>query len=140
MAQYIIAHDLGTSGNKATLYKLDGTLMGSMVADYPTYYPKPGFVEQNAEDWWKAVCSSTKELLERTGIEASEIACVSFSAQMMGCLLVDKDGVPLRNMLIWADTRSSVQEKRMLERIDMERGYHITGHRISASYSAAKLL
>lgn len=140
MAQYILAHDVGTSGNKATIYSLEGKLMGSIVADYPTYYPNDGWVEQDADDWWKAVCTSTRELLEQTGIDPAQVACVSFSAQMMGCLLVDREGEPLRRMLIWADTRSSAQEKWMLERVDMEQGYRITGHRLSASYSAAKLL
>ena len=140
MAQYILAHDLGTSGNKATLYDLEGKLIGSMTADYPTYYPFNGAVEQEAGDWWRAVCDSTKGLLETSGAAAAEIACVSFSGQMMGCLLVDKSGEPLRRMMIWADTRGSVQEKYMLENAGMENGYKITGHRLSASYSAAKLL
>lgn len=140
MSKYILAHDLGTSGNKATLYDLEGNLRDSMVCDYPTYYPGDGCVEQNADDWWRAVCSSTKQLLERSKTSAGDVACICFSAQMMGCLLVDKDGVPLRNMLIWADTRSSAQERYMLDRIDLQAGYQITGHRMSASYSAAKLL
>jgi len=59
---------------------------------------------------------------------------------MMGCLLVDKDGKPLRNMISWADSRAQRQEARMIEQAGMERGYQITGHRLSASYSAAKLL
>lgn len=138
--RYILAHDLGTSGNKATLYNLEGGLMASRVAEYPTYYPGDGQVEQCAGDWWKAVCDSSKDLINQAGISPSEIACVCFSAQMMGCLLVDGGGEPLRNALIWADTRSAAQEQRMLRQIDMETGYRITGHRISASYSAAKLL
>ena len=138
--QYILAHDLGTSGNKATLYALDGTLKGSLVSEYPTYYPHSGWVEQDADDWWRAICESTKQLLEKTGILASKIVCVSFSGQMMGCLVVDRETTPLRRMLIWADTRSSAQEKFMLQQAGMENGYKITGHRLSASYSAAKLL
>ena len=55
----ILAHDLGTSGNKATLYRTDGTLVASCVHEYPTSYPQPGFVEQDPEDWWNAVCAST---------------------------------------------------------------------------------
>lgn len=140
MEQYILAHDLGTSGNKATLYDLNGTLMGSTVCAYSTLYPHDKWVEQNPGDWWKAVCDSTRLLLEETKIPNTAIACVSFSAQMMGCLLVDKEGNPLRNMIIWADTRSGAQEKRMIDAVSMERGYRITGHRLSASYSAAKLL
>ena len=138
--KYILAHDLGTSGNKATLYDVDGVLRCSVVCDYPTYYPQDSFVEQDPNDWWKAVCDSTKGLMQRAGIGAESILCVSFSAMMMGCLPVDKDGNALRRMLIWADTRSAAQEKEMIARVGMERGYRITGHRLSASYSAAKLM
>ena len=140
MEQYILAHDLGTSGNKATLYNLEGVLTASLVRDYPTYYPHNGWVEQSAEDWWEAVCASTKSLLEESGVSPSNISCVCFSAQMMACLLLDGDGVPMRNALIWADTRSAEQERYMLGRVDMQAGYRITGHRLGASYSAAKLL
>jgi len=138
--QYILAHDLGTSGNKATLYALDGTLKGSVVCEYPTYHPYSGWVEQDADDWWRAVCDSTRQLLDKTGTDASAIACVCFSAQMQGCLLIDRNNRPMRRMIIWADTRSSEQEKNMLKQASMEDVYKITGHRLSASNSAAKLL
>ncbi len=140
MADYLLAHDLGTSGNKAVLCREDGTLLAGVLYEYPTFYPFPGAVEQKPEKWWEAVCRSTRELLEKTGIQAKEIAAVSFSAQMMGCLLVDKAGEPLRNMLIWADTRAGRQEAWMRKQIEEESAYKITGHRISSFYSAAKLL
>ena len=140
MADYILAHDLGTSGNKATLYDISGKLTDAITCSYATMYPFNGAVEQNPESWWKAVCFSTGELMSRNHLRKGDIACVSFSGMMMGCLLVDNNGTPLRDMLIWADTRSSKQESDMLKRVPMERVYRITGHRASASYSAAKLL
>lgn len=140
MSQYILAHDLGTSGNKATLYDLQGKLKGSVVCGYSTNFRDANWAEQNPDDWWKAVCDSTKILLEKTKISPESIISVSFSGQMMGCLLLDKYGNPLRPMIIWADTRAKEQEKKMIESIGVERGYQITGHRLSASYSAAKLL
>ncbi len=140
MGNYILAHDLGTSGNKATLYDFDGKLHSSVVYAYDTYYPGPGCVEQDPADWWKAVCISTKQLIEKAGINKNEVACITFSAQMMGCLLVDGEGNPLRNSIIWADTRAVKQEKFMQSVLSMEHAYKITGHRISASYSAAKML
>lgn len=140
MERYILAHDLGTSGNKATLYCEDGRLAACAVAAYPTRYPHPGWAEQDPADWWRAVCDSTKKLIEKAGIRAGQVACVSFSGQMMGCLLVDREGQPIRPMITWADTRALAQEKKMADRIGMERMYRITGHRVSASYSAAKLL
>jgi xylulokinase len=140
VGKYILAHDLGTSGNKATLFSLDGKLGASVLYEYPVYYPEQGWVEQKAEDFWQAVCLSTKQLLEKAGAPGSDVAAVSFSGQMMGCLLVDKEGKPLRNMIIWADTRAGKQADEMEAKLGMDYVYKTTGHRISASYSAAKLL
>lgn len=140
MAEYLLAHDLGTSGNKAVLYREDGSLAASSLYEYGTIYPFSGAVEQDPETWWEAVCESTKKLLAEAGIDGKDIAAVSFSGQMMGCLLVDQAGVPLRNTLIWADMRGGEEEAFMKNRMDEQKAYRITGHRTSASYSAAKLL
>lgn len=140
MNQYIIAHDLGTSGNKATLYSLDGRLCGSALYEYPVYYPANLYAEQEPMDWWNAVCNTTKQLISTAGISAKDIATISFSGQMMGCLLVDKSGEPLGRSIIWADMRAEKQARQMETLIGMEKVYKITGHRISSSYSAAKLL
>ncbi len=107
MGNYILAHDLGTSGNKAALYREDGTPAASAVAAYATSYPRPGWAEQDPQDWWRAVCDSTRELMAKAGIAPGEVCCVSFSGQMMGCLPVDRQGTPLRPAIIWADTRAS---------------------------------
>ena len=140
MSKYILAHDLGTSGNKATLFSVDGKMGASALYEYPVSYPHTGWVEQDPSDFWKAVCLSTKELLEKAGVSGADVAGVSFSGQMMGCLLVDREGRPLRPMIIWADTRAGEQEAAMEKKLGMEYVYRTTGHRISASYSAAKLL
>ena len=140
MAKYILAHDLGTSGNKATLFSAEGELGASVLYEYPVSYPHNGWVEQDPEDFWKAVCLSTRELLEKAKVSNSDIAGICFSGQMMGCLLVDRDGKPLRPVIIWADTRAGHQADEMENILGMEYVYRTTGHRISASYSAAKLL
>ncbi|HEY5562969.1 MAG TPA: xylulokinase [Clostridiaceae bacterium] len=140
MSSYILAHDLGTTGNKATLYDLSGNLCASALYEYNTFFPKHNWVEQDPEDWWKGVCISTRELLDKAAINKKEIACISFSAQMMGCLPVDKSGAALRKSIIWADQRATKEAKFMEDTLSMERVYKITGHRISPSYSAAKLL
>jgi xylulokinase len=137
---FLLAHDLGTSGNKATLYDTSGKLAASAVYSYGTAYSHNCRAEQNPEEWWAAVCSTTRALLETPGIAPADVLCVSFSAQMMGCLLVDGNGAPLRDMITWADARAQKQELWMTERAGMENAYRITGHRLGASYSAAKLL
>jgi len=138
--RYILAHDLGTSGNKATLFDSAGRMVASARRAYKTYHPKPGRVEQNPDDWWDAVCAATLGLLESGVVKPGQIECVAPCGHMMGCVLTGKDGEALRPAIIWADTRAAVQEADILAAVGMEEGYKITGHRMSASYSAAKLL
>jgi len=138
MTKYIIAHDLGTSGNKGTLFTPDGELVRTVNHAYGVRIFDSNWAEQNPEDWWKAFCSTNKELLQ--GIDPSSAAAVSFSGQMMGCLCVDRHGRPLRDAIIWADMRASEEQQEIEQRIDHEEFYHLTGHRISSSYSVEKLM
>jgi xylulokinase len=141
MKNYVLAHDLGTTGNKATLYDREGRLVGSAFYAYNTQYAHTGWAEQNPQDWWEAVCGSTRKLIQQTpGLRADEIACITFSGQMMGCVPLDKHARPLRNAIIWADQRAVEQENWLAERISREEVYRITGHRLSASYSLPKML
>jgi xylulokinase len=139
MASYILAHDLGTTGDKATLFSSEGNLISSAFTEYETFYPEIGWAEQNPDDYWKALCSSTKALIEKTKKSPGDIAVVTFSGQMMAALPVDDEGRSLRNSIIWADMRSTRQAREIAQRVEADRVYELTGHRLSASYSAAKI-
>lgn len=140
MPNFIIAHDLGTTGNKATLYDRDGKLVGAVFHAYATEYAHTGWAEQNPEDWWQAVCQSTRQLLLETHVGKDDIACITFSGQMMGAVALDKDARPLRNAIIWADQRALEQDAWVRERVSFEDMYHRTGHRASSAYSLQKIL
>ena len=140
MLSYILAHDLGTTGNKATLYDPEGNLVGSDFSGYGTEYAHARWAEQDPDDWWQAVCTSTHRLLRETGVSGSQIACVVFSGQMMGCVALDRQATPLRKAIIWADQRAVEQAAWVGERVTPEEVYRITGHRLSASYSLSKIL
>lgn len=140
MSQYILAHDLGTTGNKATIYNVEGKLIASSYDEYPCNYFGHNCAEQDPLDWWAAVCSSTMKVLDVAGISPKEIACVSFSGHMMGCVPVDKDANPLRPAIIWADSRSVDQAQHLVNEVGMEEGYRITGHRILPMYTASKIM
>lgn len=140
MGTYILAHDLGTSGNKASLFDEAGQLIGSCTKSYWVTYLNETWAEQNPDDWWQAVCSATRELLEVTGVEASAVKVVSFSGQMMGCLNVDRSGRPLRNAIIWADQRAEQQMKSLTKQISDVDFYQTTGHRNTSSYGLQKLM
>jgi xylulokinase len=136
--KYVIAHDLGTSGNKATLISEQGQLVKSVNIPYETRYFNNNRAEQDPEQWYQSVCIATKELLE--GFNNRDVAAVSFSGQMMGCVLVDSKGQILRPGIIWADGRSTEQEEQLRSAIDETKFYRITGHRISSTYSLEKLM
>ena len=138
MSKYLLAHDLGTSGNKATLFTTDGEMVKSKVYSYDTNYFNGNWAEQNPDDWWKAVCATTREIVK--GIDPHEVAAISFSGQMMGCLCVDKSGTPLKESIIWADQRSTSEAQHIRNKMGDERFYNITGHRISPSYGLEKFM
>lgn len=137
---YILAHDLGTTGDKATLFDDSGSVVASTFAPYVTAYPHPGWAEQDAAEWWRAVCDSTRALLSESDIASGDVAAVSFSGMMNGALLVDARGEPLHPAIIWADQRATAEAQFLAECCGFEEVYYRTGHRPGASYTAAKAL
>ena len=113
---YILAYDLGTTGNKSCLYRISDKidLVDAYLVEYPLYTTKDGGAEQKADDWWNAVCSSTKELMKRTGIQPAQIKAIAFSSQMQGSIVVDKQGNALRNPMTYMDQRSTAQIAKYL--------------------------
>ena len=83
MPKYLLAHDLGTSGNKATLYDTEGALVASRTVAYPTHYFNGNWAEQDPAHWWQAVCESTRALAAQ--VNPADISVVALSGQMMGC-------------------------------------------------------
>ncbi|MEM7118360.1 MAG: FGGY family carbohydrate kinase, partial [Chloroflexota bacterium] len=79
MSKFVLAHDLGTTGNKATLYDEAGKLVGNAFFGYETEYAHTGWAEQDPQDWWTAVSHSTKQLLHETATPPQAIACITFS-------------------------------------------------------------
>jgi xylulokinase len=138
MKRYLLAHDLGTSGNKATLFTTEGELVKSVTVPYATHYFNNNWAEQDPADWWNAVCASTQSLA--AGVDPKEVAGIAFSGQMMGCLCVDKEGRPLRPAILYSDQRAVEECGAILKGIDAKEFYRITGHRASASYSVEKLM
>lgn len=138
MESLLLAHDLGTTGNKATLFTAGGEMLKSVTRPYGVRFSPGGRAEQNPEDWWEAVCATTRELLRE--FNPRQVKAVSFSGQMMGIVCVDKQGGLLRDAIIWADTRSTEQEAQLRRAMDPGEFYQICGHRPSASYSLTKLM
>ncbi|MGB9673995.1 MAG: xylulokinase [Anaerolineales bacterium] len=115
--QHILAYDVGTSGCKAALVSEKGEILHTAYQTYPTYYPQPLYAEQNPSDWWKAVCETTKQLLQVTSIAPAEIAGLAFSTQMVNLIPVDQTGVPLRPCISWLDGRAEEEAQWVMRKL-----------------------
>ncbi len=136
----ILAHDLGTTGDKAVLVHMEEGVVGTRFASYGTDYPSPTWAEQDPRQWWDAVCQTTRDLLGAHRVAGDDVAAVTFSGQMMGCLPVDGKGRPLRMAIIWADQRAVAEADELVKKVGLENCYRITGHRVSPAYSGPKLM
>ncbi len=136
----IIAHDLGTTGDKASLHDDDGTLLAAVTARYDTRFAPAGVAEQDPDDWVDAVIRATRHLLLESGGSARRVKAMSFSGQMMGAVFLGADHKPVAPAIIWADTRSTRQCGQLVERIGQRRAYEITGHPLNATYSLSKIM
>jgi len=140
MRQLIVAHDLGTSADKASLHDATGRLIASHSESYATDFGPGGRAEQDPHDWWRAFGAATQALLAQTGASASDVACVAMSGQMMGVVLVDEADEAIRPALIWADMRARDEATELARRFGKERGYGLLGHPIDATYCLPKLM
>lgn len=136
--QYLLAHDLGTSGDKASLFTVDGTLVKSVVAGYPCSYGIGNCVEQHPDLWYAAVCRTTQSLASL--VDPAQIVGVSFSGHMMGAVLLDDSGALLRPAIIWADQRAVSERALLSQRVGDWRLYEITGNRNNPTNSICKIM
>ena len=88
---YYLGLDNGTSGTKALLITAEGTPVASDTQEYPLSTPRPLWAEQDPADWWDAAVQATRNVLEKSGVRAEEIAGVGLSGQMHGSVFLDKD-------------------------------------------------
>ncbi len=140
MGRFIVAHDLGTSGDKASLHHADGRLIAAHTARYAVDFGSGGKAEQDPDDWWRGVCEATRALLSETGTDPGDVAAVVMSGQMMGATLVDERDEAIRPALIWADTRAQAETQRLIEAVGAERGYDLLGHRLDPTCSLPKMM
>lgn len=140
--QLILAHDLGTSGDKACLFDISGSFVADAYHQYKTHFPAEGFAEHDPRTWWEAVKASTKEVILKANARASEIKAISFSAHGMGVIPVDRNGnLLVERVMVWMDARSTKEAQHILEKVGVREHYELTGNSFDlALYPAAKIL
>ena len=110
---YVIAYDIGTTGVKTCIFSLEDKI--KLIADanegYGLYIGENGEAEQDSDEWWQAMCSTTKKALGKAGLTAQDIKGISFCSQMQGLVLVDENGTALRRPMSYMDQRAKEELK-----------------------------
>lgn len=141
MTQYIIAHDVGTGGNKAVLVDTEGNVCATAFAPYPISYPCPDWAEQEPEDWWHAVTITTRQVLEQARVAPRVVLCMVYTTQMLGIVPMGKDKQPLRPAIIWLDARAPAQAERIMRKFLGRKVFAlIAGAELSGKDGLPKLL
>ncbi|MFQ6090274.1 MAG: FGGY-family carbohydrate kinase [Candidatus Bipolaricaulia bacterium] len=140
MKGFIIAHDVGTSCTKAVLVDVNGNVIDSVSEEYRVYYPRPGWAEQEPEDWWGAVAKTTTLLLEKAAILPRDVLAMTFATQMLGIVPMGGEGA-LRRAIIWLDSRATREAERLMRRFISAKVFAlIAGARLGGKDGMPKLL
>lgn len=140
MDKLLLGIDVGTTGAKAAIFSPDGQLQATGQAEYRLYHPRPGWAEQNPDDWWRAVCVAARQALAQVPEAPRRVAGVAVSAQAPTMLPLDQTGHPIRPALIWMDRRAETEAVELKERFGDAELIQITGNRSDPFYVAPKLL
>ncbi|MCD6323137.1 MAG: xylulokinase, partial [Clostridiales bacterium] len=138
--KYLMGIDIGTSGTKTVLFDTKGNSIANCTVEYPMYQPKIGWAEQDPLDWWNAVCVSSKEVIEKSGINPTDISGIGLSGQMHGLVLLDENDNVLRHSIIWCDQRTHKECIEITEKVGAKRLVEITANPALTGFTASKIL
>ena len=104
---YIIIYDFGTSSLKTCLFEIDTNirLVASSSGSYGLYISDDGGAEQDTEEWWDTICSTTRDIIIASEVKPDEIEGMAFCSQMQGTVLVDEKGNALRRPMNYLDQK-----------------------------------
>ena len=113
---YIIIYDFGTGSVKTCLFEISSEirLEASSTATYDLYVSDDGGAEQDTEEWWAALCSTTREIFQKTDIQPREIEGMAFCSQMQGSVFVDEQGNALRRPMTYLDQKGAGEFKECM--------------------------
>ncbi len=107
---HLLGIDIGTSGTKTLICDEAGKVLATATAEHPISTPKPGWSEQNPEDWWKSTCKATAAVMKKARVRPTDIGGVGLSGQMHGSVFLAEGSTrALRPALLWNDQRTAKQ-------------------------------
>jgi len=140
--QVLVGIDVGTTGVKAIAVSRGGEVVGCAEIGYELRTPRPGWAEQDPEDWWRAseqALASLGSQLEELGGKAA-IAGIGLTGQMHGLVCLDEKLEVIRPAILWNDQRTGEECAEIERTIGLERLIELTGNRALPGFTAPKLL
>lgn len=133
--------DVGTSGTKCVVIDARGVIVADATAEHPVSYPKPGWSEQDPEDWWRSTIAAVQQATAQSPGCAALIEAIGLSGQMHGLVALDAAGEVVRPSILWNDSRSSAICNTLQSRDPgLAMLMRTTGNRVFPGFQAPKLL
>ncbi len=138
--QYVMALDAGTTSNRAIIFDRNSKIMGVSQKEFTQHFPKPGWVEHDAEEIWSTMVTVMKEALEQSGLVASDIAGIGITNQRETAVVWDKKtGRPIYNAIVWQSRQTAPIAEALKAKGLVEEVREKTGLTIDAYFSATKI-
>ncbi len=138
--KYLLGMDIGTSSTRAIIIDQNGKLIASASSDYPLITPKPGWAEQNPQDWWDASIKVIKKVLQDSKVDPKDIAGIGPSGQMHGSVFIDKNGDVIRPAILWCDQRTQPQCDEIYNTFGYEGYIKLSFNKALTGFTAPKIL
>ena len=138
--KYVLTIDKGTSSVKTALWSEQGDLVADASQSYPLRRPDPLWAEMDADDWWEAICATTRAVLAKSGIDPRAVAGVGVDGIGWTLVPVDRDCAPLASAMIWLDRRAEAETNWLRGLPEADRLVDLVANPIDAAYITPKLV
>src|ERR1700677_1816971 len=141
MPGHVLGIDTGTGGTRALIIGADGRIVASATEEHEPFASlNIGWAEQHPEDWWRAGGIAVRKALAQSRLKNEDIACVGFSGQMHGAVMLDANGDVVRPALIWCDVRTEPQCEELNEKIGAAKLIQLTCNPALPNFTLTKFL
>jgi xylulokinase len=138
---YVLGIDIGTGGTRALIIDQTGRVVSSATEEHePFASPQIGWAEQKPDDWWRAAGVAVRKALGNANLSGEQIACVGFSGQMHGAVMLDETDEVVRPALIWCDVRTEKQCNDFTAKVGAERLIQLTCNPALPNFTLTKFL
>jgi len=136
-----LTFDVGTTSVKTVLYDRNGNVVYKVTKDYSLDSPRVDWYEVDPRIYWNSVCSGFREILDKSGIKASEIKTISGCSQGETVIFLDEKDEPLRPAIVWYDNRARDEVRELKSFLNEEEFYRTTGLvEMDTTWTAPKIL